>query len=357
MIHKVMSVLPEAKSRRRPRYRGTHPRHFSEKYKELNREQYPEEIKKLEGEGKTPAGSHRPICLSEILALLAPKPGEIAVDGTLGFGGHSQEILKALTPGGRLYGFDLDSEELVKTEKRLRDQGFSESQFKARHGNFSSVRAKLDSLKVEKVDIFLADLGMSSMQIDNPTRGFSFKIEAPLDMRLNQKSSGITAAELLDAVSERALVKILQKNADEIYSEEIAKFIKASQEKFKIKTTTDLVKAIREALQFLPKHVQAELCDKSVRRTFQALRIAVNEELRSLNSLLEDLPLLLKSKGRAAFLTFHSGEDRLVKKAFQKGLREKIYSSISDEVIRPKSDEIYSNPRASSAKLRWAIRC
>jgi 16S rRNA (cytosine1402-N4)-methyltransferase len=343
------------KPTRRPRYGGTHPRHFKEKYKELNPKRYPEEIQKVTEGGKTPAGTHRAICIKEILKTLDPKAGDIVLDATLGYGGHSLEILNRISPGGRLVGFDLDSVEILKTEARIRAAGFSQNIFTSCHSNYSEIPEKLLTLGVGKVQCVLADLGMSSMQIDNPERGFSFKVSGPLDMQLDPNGTN-SAALFLKTVTERVLIKILEKNADEVFAPEIAKAIVNNRRRKPILTTDDLVEVIRMGLRSLPRRLQKDLDDKPIRRVFQALRIAVNEEFRALDLFLENLPRVLASGGKAAILTFHSGEDRRVKKAFQLGHRTGLYSDVAREVIRPSREEIYSNPRATAAKLRWAIR-
>ena len=343
------------KPKRRTRYRGSHPREFQEKYKELNPAQYPDEILKVTEAGKTPAGTHRAICTKEILKVLEVKPGDLALDATLGYGGHAKAILERLSPGGRLIGFDLDSVEIEKTTSRLREAGFDKESFVSCHSNYSQILEKLPALGLASVDCVVADLGMSSMQIDDPERGFSFKVSGPLDMQLDP-NGGRTAASLLRTVSKRVLIAILEKNADEIFAPEIAKAIVENRRRKSILTTDDLVEVINLGLRTLPRQIQRHIGDKPIRRTFQALRIAVNEEFRALDLFLKDLPDILKPGGRVAILTFHSGEDRRVKKAFQSGVREGFYSEIARDVIRPTAQEIYSNPRASSAKLRWAVK-
>ncbi len=346
--HAIMII-----KKRRPRYGGTHPRSFQEKYKELDPNRYRSEIQKIVEAGKTPAGSHRPVCLNEILKILAPKPGDLAIDATVGYGGHALEILNRITPGGQLIGFDLDRDELCKTENRIRAAGFLTDSFVSFRANYSHIPQMLSSLKNKKAQLLIADLGLSSMQIDNPARGFSYKVAGPLDMRLDPKGDR-SATQLLRSVSERALGKILEKNGDEIFAVEIAKAIMERQRKRPIQTTDALVEAIQSGLNTLPPKMQKLVDDKSTRRCFQALRIAVNEEFRSLDLFLKNIPSILAPGGKVAILTFHSGEDRRVKKAFQGGHRAGIYFDIANEIIRPSPEEIYSNPRAKSAKLRWA---
>lgn len=343
------------KPKRRPRYKGTHPRHFQEKYKELNPEKYAEEVQKVMASGKTPAGMHRPIMVEEILAVLEPKAGEVAVDCTLGYGGHAVEILRRIQPGGKLIGLDQDPVELPKTEARMRAMGFGEEEFVVGHSNFAGLPKVLGELGLNGVDMVLADLGISSMQLDNPERGFSYKVDGPLDLRMNP-NKGISAGEFLKRTSEAKLEELLRENSDEPHAELLAREICGRAGAVPVVTTRALAEMIKEALQELPRTVREREGDGPIRRTFQALRIAVNDEFGALDTLLRVLPQCLNLGGRAAILTFHSGEDRRVKKAFQHGLRDGVYARISDDVIRPSAEEMRANPRSSSAKLRWAIR-
>jgi 16S rRNA (cytosine1402-N4)-methyltransferase len=333
---------------RRVRYSGTHPRKFHEKYKELNPAQYPETVAKVLASGKTPAGAHRSILVAEVLEALAPRPGDVAVDATLGYGGHAEAILARIQPGGRLIGLDVDSLELPKTESRLRAAGFWPEVFTAVHSNFAGIRKALAQLEIPAANIVLADLGVSSMQFDQPERGFSFKWEGPLDMRLNP-SRGRPASALLDALSEEGLRDLLVENADEPNAERLARALVAQRS---LQTTTQLTAVIREGLAGLAR----DEIERSVRRVFQALRIAVNDEFSALESFLRALPECLAAGGRVAILTFHSGEDRRVKKSFRELRQAGIYAAISEEVIRPGREEIHANPRAAPAKLRWAVK-
>ncbi len=348
-----MNPIPPTPHRRRTRYRGTHPRRFGDKYKERDPERYAAEVQKIIARGKTPAGSHRPVCLGEILALLAPQPGELAVDATLGFGGHALEIVRALLPKGRLYGLDVDPLELPRTEARLRAAGIPAESLTARRWNFAGLPQFLAGEGVEAVDMVLADLGVSSMQLDDPERGFSFKQNGPLDLRMNPQR-GRPASALLGAVRESELALLLEENADEPEAARIAQTICLAREKNPITTTHALAQIIREAIP--ARRRSKEETDAGIRRAFQALRIAVNDEFGALETLLRHLPRCLKPGGRVAILTFHSGEDRRVKKAFQTGERGGVYTRIARDVIRPTPGEIRANPRASSAKIRWAIR-
>jgi 16S rRNA (cytosine1402-N4)-methyltransferase len=337
--------------KRRARYKGTHPHTFAEKYKELNPDQYREDVEHVISRGDTPAGTHRSICVQEILEILSPKPGEIAVDCTLGYGGHAKEILKAILPGGKLFGLDADPIEIVKTEERFRAEGFSSHEFAARHINFAGIPKLLEENNIAGFDLALADLGVSSMQIDNPERGFTFKKNGPLDMRMNP-AKGASAALLLERIGEKNLAAVLKENADEPAALEIARVI--ALRRGEIKTTRDLANAVKQALA--PKHKSDEDITKAIRRTFQAIRIEVNGEFSALDALLARLPECMNSGGRIAILTFHSGEDRRVNGSFMEGLGAGLYASISETAIFPSAQEKYSNPRASSARLRWAIK-
>ncbi len=331
-----MSESP-GRHKRRPRYSGRNPRHFAEKYKEHAPERYAEEVAKVLASGKTPVGTHRPIMVREVLQVLAPRAGEIAVDCTIGYGGHAHALLMAIQPGGHLIGLDIDPIELPKTEARLRQLGFGPESFTAHRTNFAGLAKVLP----EPADLILADLGLSSMQIDNPARGFTYKYDAPLDLRMNPRR-GQPASALLASLDPETLATLLIENSDEPNAEPLAREIL----KTPIATTTGLAATIRKAGRD----------DDSVRRVFQALRIAVNDEFGALDAFLRNIPMCLKPGGRVAILTFHSGEDRRVKKAFQSGERDGTYAEIAHEALRPAPDEVRANPRSRSAKLRWARR-
>ncbi len=333
----------ETPHRRRPRYPGKYPRRFEQKYKELAKN--PETIAKVIASGKTPAGSHVPIMAAEILEVLAPRPGAIGVDCTLGHGGHAREILRRIAPGGRLLGLDADPLELPKTEAALRGEGFGEEVFITRKSNFAGIHAAMSAFGISGTDLILADLGVSSMQLDNPDRGFTTKFTGPLDMRMNP-SRGISASRWVERTSAATFEEVLAENADEPNAPLLAQALAGHL----FQTTTEFAAAIRQALA---NSTSGEI-EKAVRRVFQAVRIAVNEEFTALDALLRSLPRCLNPGGRVAILTFHSGEDRRVKKAFQSGMREGVFDAISTEVIRPTPAECRANPRAASAKLRWA---
>jgi 16S rRNA (cytosine1402-N4)-methyltransferase len=336
---------------RRPRYAGKHPRGFHEKYKELAPEKYASEVEKIIASGKTPAGMHRPIMVDEVIEVLRPVPGNLAVDCTLGRGGHARAILERVVPGGRLIGCDVDPLELPRTEGDLRALGFGPDVFEAHRTNFAGVTK---TLRGHLADVVLADLGVSSMQLDNPERGFSYKEDGPLDMRMNP-AKGEPASALLGRLSEEALAELLVENGDEPYADDIARILKACASAPDL-STMRVVAAVRNGLSDAHPRLDTVDLTRSVRRTFQALRIAVNDELVVLDGLLRVLPSILAPGGRVAILTFHSGEDRRVKHAFQEGHRAGVYADVARDVLRATPEERRANPRASSAKLRWATK-
>ena len=340
--------------KRRPRYKGKYPKRFEEKYKELQPEKYQDTIEHVISKGNTPAGMHISIMVNEILDFLKIQPGEIGFDATLGYGGHTKAMLQQLQGQGHIYATDVDPVESAKTKKRLADQGFGEEILTIRLQNFCTI----DEIakEVGGFDFILADLGVSSMQIDNPERGFSFKTEGPLDLRLNQQS-GISAAERLDTISRDELAGMLYENSDEPYCEELARAITDEIRKGnRIDTTTKLRQVIEKTLDFLPEKEKKDTIKKTCQRVFQALRIDVNHEFEVLYEFMEKLPWALKPGGRVAILTFHSGEDKLVKRALKEGFRDGIYSEYAKDVVRPSAQECAQNARAHSTKMRWAVR-
>lgn len=344
----------EQPHKRRVRYKGTHPRTYKEKYKEHQPEKYADTIEKVIRKGSTPAGMHISICVQEILDFLQIQPGQTGLDATLGYGGHSSKMLEQLQGQGHLYALDVDPIEMKKTKERLAGMGYGPEILSIKHLNFADV----DQLLPEsgKFNFALADLGVSSMQIDNPERGFTYKYEGPLDLRLNPEK-GISAAERLRHISQPELEGMLIENADEPYAKEISTTILSEMRRGNaITTTTQLQKAVEKALVRIPAQERKEAVKKSCARTFQALRIDVNSEFEVLEAFLEKLPEVMEPGGRIAILTFHSGEDRLVKKSFQRFYREGIYSDIAKDVIRPSAEECSRNSRARSTKMRWAIR-
>ena len=344
----------ETPHKRRVRYKGTHPRTFEEKYKEHDPEKYAETVEKIMSKGHTPAGMHISIMVNEILDFLQIQPGQQGLDATLGYGGHTLEMLKKLDHQGHIYGLDVDPIESEKTRARLESKGFGADDITVKLTNFRNIDKVAE--EVGQFDFVLADLGVSSMQIDDPSRGFSFRHEGPLDLRLDP-AHGITAAERLQTVGFEELIGMLVENSDEPYAEEIAREILKSRKRgISLETTTDLYKAVERALEFVPQKERKTAVKKSCQRTFQALRIDINNEFEVLYEFLDKLPGVLKSGGRAAILTFHSGDDRLVKRSFKQLMREGVYSEVARDVIRPSQEECRRNTRATSTKMRWAIK-
>lgn len=349
-----MEQNTEKVHKRRVRYKGKYPRKYEEKYKELNPEKYKETIAHVISKGNTPAGMHISIMVKEILDFLQIKPGETGFDATLGYGGHTKAMMECLKGEGHMYATDVDPEESAKTKKRLAEQGFGEDILTVKLQNFCTIDEIAE--EIGGFDFILADLGVSSMQIDNPKRGFSFRADGPLDLRLNQEK-GISAAERLDEISREELAGMLYENSDEPYCEEIAKAITDEIRKGnRVDTTTKLRELIADTLDFLPEREKKDTIRKTCQRVFQALRIDVNREFEVLYEFMEKLPDALKPEGRVAILTFHSGEDKLVKKALKAGYKAGIYSDYAKDVIRPSAQECAQNGRARSTKMRWAIK-
>ena len=346
--------MEEKQHKRRVHYSGKYPKKFEEKYKEKDPEKYRETVERVISKGSTPAGMHISIMVNEILDFLKITPGMQGLDCTLGYGGHTMKMLERLKGDGCIYGLDVDPIESAKTVKRIRKAGFLDDSFKFRLINF----ANIDKVAEEagRFDFVLADLGVSSMQIDDPSRGFSYKTDGPLDLRLDPKH-GESAAERLHKITEQEFIGMMMENSDEPYAEEIAEKVFGIMKKGgPMDTTTALRNAIESALDKLPVEDKKEAVKKSCARVFQALRIDVNSEFEVLYSFLEKLPDILNPGARVAILTFHSGEDRLVKKSFKALKKAGIYSDVSDDVIRPSAEECRLNPRSKSTKMRWAVR-
>jgi 16S rRNA (cytosine1402-N4)-methyltransferase len=305
----------------------------------------------------TPHGEHVPVLLAEVMEHLNPQPGETVFDGTLGYAGHASELLESVGPTGMLLGTDFDPINLEQARERLQQIGHPHH---LHHGNFAGVQTVLGEHGLAGVDMLLVDLGMSSMQVDEAARGFSYMRDGPLDMRMDP-TRGKTAAELLATISKVDLVSALQEIGDEENAELIAKTIVQARTVHPLERTMQLSELIGEA-------VGIDLARRRLKkgknhwethpaaRTFQVLRILVNRELANLDHLLRVLPTVLNPGGRVAIISFHSGEDRRVKQAFKQGLALGIYSAIAEEPIRPGFDEQKNNPRSRSAKLRWARR-
>jgi len=314
-------------------------------------------VRKVKRPRSTAPGQHVAVLPAEVLAVLNPRPGQAFVDGTLGYAGHAAAILERLGPAGKLVAFDLDAANLPGARERLDAVG---NPYTLHHGNFAGVAAALAAEGLPGVDGFLADLGMSSMQLDDRERGFSLLRDGPLDMRMDT-SRGKTAAQWLADIPPDDLAAALRDLGDEPQAERIAAAIVAAREVTPIERTGQLRELIElaapvEVLRgagLAPARKQRLL---PATRVFQTLRILVNRELASLNGLLRALPYVLNPGGTAAIISFHSGEDRLVKAAFKEGLHAGLYAAISDDPTRPGDAEKLANPRSRSAKLRWARR-
>ncbi len=343
--------------RRRPRYRGTHPRQFAERYKELAPEQYPGIAAHVQAQGRTPAGTHVPVLVPELLAALAPHPGDIVVDLTLGHGGHALALWPLVQPGGRLYGLDLDGAVLARTRDRLAVAGVA---ITVSDSNFAGISNFLRKHDLDGCDVLLADLGVSSPQIDDPARGFSYKHDGPLDMRMGA-SRRRTAAEILATIPPAELARALTELADEPAAEAIAAAVVAARGRAPLRRTRELVRLVLAARGIAPRALAAarradpDLLHPAA-RTFQTLRMLVNDERGNLQALLRAAPHCLRPGGRIGIVSFHSGEDRLVAAAFAAGQAAGSYAAVAPEAIRPGPAERRANPRASSARLRWARR-
>jgi len=345
----------DAPHRRRPRYAGTHPRRFHERYKERNPDSYPEMHRHIRAQGRTPAGTHVPVMVEEVLTRLAPRPGDVVADLTLGYGGHAEAFLRAIGPAGRLVGFDVDGGQLERTGRRLAKLSGSVSLC---HGNFAGIGKALSAERIDGFHVIFADLGVSSMQLDDPQRGFTYKHDGPLDMRMDGRLVR-TAADVLAAIPENDLAAALADLADEEDAAAVAACIVRRREVAPLARTLELAEAVLAAKGLTPRDWQRVKAQNPsamhpAARTFLALRILVNDELASLRQLLRLAPWCLRPGGRIGFLTFHSGEDRLVKLAFRDALRDGTYVEAPAEVTRPTPAEIAANPRCRPAKFRWA---
>jgi 16S rRNA (cytosine1402-N4)-methyltransferase len=299
----------------------------------------------------TPPGEHRPVLLEEVLDALRLRPGEVGVDCTLGWAGHAVELLRRVGPGGKLIGLDLDPENLPRAGERLAAVGHP---FAVHHSNFAGLPAVLAAEGLAAVDALVADLGMSSMQVDDSERGFSYARDGPLDLRMD-RTRGRPASLLLAGMDQADLARALRELGDEPEADRIAALLVAAAREGKLQRTGDVARLLLEGKKTWRLHPAPGRWEPHpAARTFQTLRILVNRELANLEQLLRVLPQVLKPGGRAAVISFHSGEDRLVKAAFRAGLREGVYEAISPEPIRATFAERTANPRSRSAKLRWA---
>jgi 16S rRNA (cytosine1402-N4)-methyltransferase len=369
---------PPAGSRRRPRYAGTHPRRFEHRYKELNRDAFPQMQQHIRGQGRTPAGSHVPVLVDEVMAALQPSPGEVVLDCTLGYGGHAEEFMRRVGPTGRLIGLDLDGAELRRTGERLASIGVpvtlhgtaistaeswtaSLAPVSLHRSHFAGMGKVMAAEGLTGFDVVLADLGVSSMQIDDPSRGFSYKHDGPLDMRMDDRERR-SAGDILATIDHHDLAAALWDLADEPDHERIADVIVAKRRSRPIRRTSELVSLVLEAKGLtrgqwreIAEHEPAALHPAA--RTFQALRMLVNDEANGLTQFLRVVPYSLSPSGRVGVITFHSGEERRVVEAFAKGVAEGAYEAVSEQPHRPSPRELRANPRSRSARLHWARRC
>lgn len=320
-----------------------------------------------------PEFNHIPVLLDDVLRTLLPdgavgaasaaqseapidgrlKPplrgAPVVVDCTLGLAGHSAELLKRIGPEGLLIGIDLDPTNLECARERLQSVG---GRFILHHTNFAGLPSVLAQSGVTHADAVLADLGVSSPQIDDPARGFSYRQDGPLDMRMDP-TRGKPASELLARISEKDLLEALLELGDEDDAPKIVPLILQRRAEQPIATTAQLTAIVCEARNFTLKRAAGAKLHPAA-RTFQALRMLVNREIANLQRLLDVLPQCLAPGGVAAIISFHSGEDRLVKKRFRLGLEQGDYSEIAPDPIVATDEESRANPRARSAKLRWA---
>ena len=330
---------------RRKRYAGRYPRNFSDRYKEKAGDAAT--VQRVLEKGGTPAGTHVPIMVAECLEHLNASDAAVAVDCTLGYGGHSSALIAALPQNARLLCFDRDGIELAKTHARLAPLA-SKIELEAVHANYARVGAELAQRNV-RASCLLADLGCSSMQIDDPERGFTFKRDGPLDMRMGLAEA--TAAEFLQRASIKEVAAALRDGAD--FSRRDSREIAVAILKEPVPATTTLLADRVRAVS-----LEEEGCtgDDAVKRAMQALRIVVNGEFSALDELLASLPDILAPGGRAVFLTFHSGEDRRVKKALKAGVASGIYADAARRPVRPSPQERRANSRSGCCKLRWCVR-
>lgn len=345
--------------RRRVRYTGTHPRRFAEKYKEHAIEAHPDLREHLRDKGKTPAGTHVPIMVNEMLHLLNPQPGDIVADCTLGYGGHAAALAQRIGPAGKLVGLDVDGDQLERTRQRLGDL-YPDVPMEFVHSNFAGLANVMPQAAPEGFDIVFADLGLSSMQIDDPDRGMSYRHDGPLDMRMDSRRQQ-TAADLLNTLPEETLSEALRDLSDEPDHRDLARrIVKQRQHRpfDRIGPLVDLIFETKGLNRAEYKRHQRKTPHRlhPAARTFQTLRMLVNDEQAALKELLRVLPWCLRPGGRAGIISFHSGEDRLVKQAFVSAHRDGLFSEISKEIVTPTREEIAANTRSTPAKFRWAVK-
>jgi 16S rRNA (cytosine1402-N4)-methyltransferase len=326
---------------------------FEQRYKEKDPDRYPGMQDHLKAQGRTPAGTHVPIMIREVLKFLDPRPGDAVADCTVGHGGHAQAFIERIGPSGSLTGLDVDGTQIDRTMARLESLGVP---VRLHLRNF----AGLEAIAGESgcFDVVFADLGVSSMQIDDPSRGFSYRFDGPLDMRMDLRRP-VSAARLLASIDEAELAAMLRDLADEPDAVVVARAIVKRRAARPFERTFDLSSVVLMAKGMtVAEWKQRARTGKAglhpAARTFQALRIRVNDEMAALDRLLAVAPACLKPGGRIGILSFHSGEDRRVKHAFREGLQSLDYDAIAEDPITATPEEVRANPRSSSAKLRWA---
>ena len=366
----TQSAAP-APQRRRARYSGTHPKRFEQRYKEFAPDAYPEIQAHVRAQGRTPAGTHVPVLVKEILDHLHPRPGDIVADCTIGYGGHAIEFLQRIGPTGRLIGLDVDAAQIERTAARFAaraqetvasafDMTAAPARMSFHRSHFAGLGKILAREGLDGFDIIFADLGMSSMQIDDPTRGFSYKYDAALDMRMDDRLP-CTAADWLARLSIEELSALLVELADEPHAERLAKCIDRHRAVKPITRTRQLVDLVFEAKGLSRREWRDRPTDQRSQlhpaaRTFQALRMLVNDETAGLAQFLRIAPHCLRGGGRIGIVSFHSGEDQQVEKSLREGLLAGTYTTIIETPIRPTSQEIAANTRSRSAIFRWAVK-
>lgn len=312
----------------------------------------------IRAKGKTAAGTHVPIMVKEVLGCLKPTESDVVVDCTVGYGGHGSIFLKRLGDGGKYIGLDVDGKEFDKTVWRLKKFDREKVFYRT---NFSNIDEVFADEGGEGFDVIFADIGVSSMQVDTASRGISYKANGPLDMRMDDRLEK-TGIDLLSELSEEELSRALWELSDEPDHKTIAQWIVGQRLSNPVTMVDQLVRLVfnvkglteqtwkkkQKASSFGSLHPAA--------RTFQTLRILVNDELGSLRELLEKGPTCLKPKGRIGIISFHSGEDNLVRDAFKAGFEAGTYSEIAEKAIKPTMREIQKNPRSASARFRYAVK-
>ncbi len=358
-----------APRRRRTRYSGTHPRRFEQRYKELDQTADSEMHAHVRTQGRTPAGAHVPVLVEEVIAALRSVPGDVVADCTIGYGGHAREFIPRIGPSGRLIGLDVDAVQLERTAARFAaltestdsdTSDFVGAKISLHRSHFAGLGKVLTRESISAVDVILADLGVSSMQIDDPRRGFSYKQDGPLDMRMDDRLPR-TAAELLNQLSADELIAGLIEFADEPDAFRIAERIVRRRAVQPLSSTLQLVDLVFEVKGLTRREWRERPAAERSRlhpaaRTFQALRMLVNDEITGLEQFLRVAPYCLRPGGRLGIISFHTGEDRRVEAAMHDGLQDGTYSAAAEKPIRPSPGEIAANPRSRSALFRWAVK-